>query len=100
VELHGHAHTRTSFAMGTLHGLAGSSHLFGVLPALALPSTLQAAGYLAGFGIGSIVAMTAFAALVGVVASGTSRRSAVAYQSLLYACAVGAVAVGGYWLVA
>lgn len=86
--------------MGTLHGLAGSSHLFGVLPALAFPTAVEAAGYLAGFGVGAVVAMTAFAALVGVVASGMSRRSAAAYHGLLYACSAGAVVVGGFWLVA
>jgi hypothetical protein len=98
--LHGHARTRASFAMGTLHGLAGSSHLFGVLPALAFPTAVEAAGYLAGFGVGAVVAMTAFAALVGVVASGMSRRSAAAYHGLLYACSAGAVVVGGFWLMA
>jgi ABC-type nickel/cobalt efflux system permease component RcnA len=98
VRLHGHARSRVSFAMGTLHGLAGSSHLFGVLPALAFPTTIEAAGYLAGFGVGAILAMTGFAGLVGLMASGASRRSALAYQSLLYACSVGAVAVGGVWL--
>jgi sulfite exporter TauE/SafE len=96
--LHGHARTRASFAMGTLHGLAGSSHLFGVLPALAFPSTLEAAAYLGGFGTGAIVAMSAFAALVGMVSTRTNRRSAAAYQGLLYACSAGAVVVGGFWL--
>lgn len=98
--LHGHALTRASFAMGTLHGVAGSSHLFGVLPALALPTAVEAASYLAGFGLGAIVGMTAFAALVGAVSRGADRRSRAAYQGLVYACAVGAVAVGGFWLVA
>lgn len=96
--LHGHARTRASFAMGTLHGLAGSSHLFGVLPALAFPTAFEAAGYLAGFGAGAILAMTAFAALVGVIATGTSRRSAAAHQGLLYACSAAAVVVGGVWV--
>ena len=32
----GHAHA--SFYLGVLHGIAGSSHFFGVLPALALPT--------------------------------------------------------------
>jgi len=100
LHLHGHglARARASLAMGTLHGLAGSSHLFGILPALAFPTAFEAAGYLAGFGVGAIIAMTAFAALVGVVASGASRRSAVAYQGLLYACSLGAVVVGAAWL--
>ena len=33
-------HGRAAFAVGTLHGLAGSSHLLGILPALAMPSDL------------------------------------------------------------
>ncbi|MBF8297934.1 MAG: hypothetical protein HW395_591, partial [candidate division NC10 bacterium] len=36
------------------HGLAGSSHLFGVLPALAFPSRQASMLYLAGFGLGAI----------------------------------------------
>lgn len=98
--LHGHALTRASFGMGTLHGLAGSSHLFGVLPALALPTAVEAGSYLAGFGLGAILAMTAFAALVGAASSRVSHRSRVAYRGLVYACAGAAVAVGGFWLVA
>jgi ABC-type nickel/cobalt efflux system permease component RcnA len=98
--LHGHARTRASFAMGTLHGLAGSSHLFGVLPALALPTAFEAGAFLAGFGLGSIVAMSAFAAAVGAVSAGAGRRSAAAYQGLVYACAIGAIVVGGFWLAA
>jgi hypothetical protein len=97
-QLHGHARTRASFLMGTLHGLAGSSHLFGILPALALPTQSSAIAYLGGFGIGAIAAMTAFAAFVGFVAVRTGRRGAVAYRTMLYACSLSAVAVGGFWL--
>jgi hypothetical protein len=98
--LHGHALTRASFLMGTLHGLAGSSHLFGILPALALPTQSSALAYLLGFGAGAVLAMTAFAAIVGVVAVRTGRRGSTAYRQLLYACSLAAVAVGGFWLVA
>ena len=38
---HGHAHEHPAFAVGTVHGLAGSSHLFGVVPALACPRIPQ-----------------------------------------------------------
>jgi hypothetical protein len=98
--LHGHARTRASFLMGTLHGLAGSSHLFGILPALAFSTHTSALSYLAGFGIGAIVAMTAFAAFVGVVAARTGRRGTTAYRTMLYACSLSAFGVGGFWLVA
>ncbi len=53
-----HAAVGASFGMGTLHGLAGSSHLFGVLPTLAFVSRADAGWYLAGFGAGAIAAMT------------------------------------------
>jgi ABC-type nickel/cobalt efflux system permease component RcnA len=99
-KLHGHARTRASFLMGTLHGLAGSSHLFGILPALAFSTQTSALSYLAGFGIGAIIAMTAFAAFVGFIAVRTGRRGAAAYRTMLYACSLSAFAVGGFWLVA
>ena len=97
---HGHAHTGASFAMGTLHGLAGSSHVFGVLPALALPGRGDALAYLGGFGAGAVLAMTAFAAAVGLLAHRAERRGRHTFRRLLYACSFGALAVGGYWLVA
>ena len=48
--------------MGVLHGVAGSSHFFGVLPALALPTTSAAVLYIGAFGVGTVAAMTIFAA--------------------------------------
>ena len=50
---HGHA----AFAVGTLHGLAGSSHLLGIVPALALPSDARGGRLSALFGMGSVAAM-------------------------------------------
>ena len=97
--LHGHARTRASFAFGTLHGLAGSSHVFGVLPALALPTQSAAVSYLFGFGAGAIIAMTAFAAIVGALAVRTGRRGATAHRAMLYACSLSAFVVGSFWLV-
>lgn len=96
---HVHAAAGASFAMGALHGLAGSSHLFGVLPALALPTPLAAVAYLAGFGVGAVLAMTAFSALVGAIAMRATRRGVNAYRSVLYACSLSAVLVGGFWLI-
>ena len=52
-KLHDHLHARASFAMGTLHGLAGSSHLFGILPAMAFASGVDGGFYLGGFGAGA-----------------------------------------------
>jgi hypothetical protein len=96
---HTHPNAGASFAMGALHGLAGSSHLFGVLPALALPTQLAAVTYLAGFGVGAVLAMTAFSALVGAIAITATRRGVNAYRGVLYACSFSAVLVGGFWLI-
>lgn len=99
---HGHAHVSgtPSFAMGTLHGLAGSSHFYGVLPSLALASQADSAAYLAGFGVGAVTAMTVFAALVGAVALAAGTSGAVVRRRVLYVASLAAVVVGGTWLFA
>lgn len=92
----GHAHA--AFLMGILHGVAGSSHVFGVLPALALPTRTDSFAYIGAFGIGSVLAMTAFAALLGTSVART-RYGAAAHRALLTAASVMAVSVGGWWLI-
>ena len=90
----GHAHA--SFCIGVLHGVAGSSHFFGVIPALALPSLAASFAYIAAFGVGSVVAMTAFAAAAG--AAGSGARRAPAHRALLATVAVVSMTVGTVWL--
>ncbi len=90
-------HVHASFCLGVLHGIAGSSHFFGVLPALALPTRAAALGYIAAFGAGTIVAMTAFAAAAGFAGTRTT-HGATAHRVMLRAAAVVAMVVGGVWL--
>ena len=97
---HRHVSGRASFAMGTMHGLAGSSHLFGVLPSLLFASRLDAGLYLLAFGVGAIAAMTAFSAVVGSVATASGRSDATVRRTIVYATSLAAVAVGGVWLLA
>ena len=93
-----HVHTHTAFAVGTLHGLAGSSHFLGVLPALAFPTRHEAYGYLGAFGVGTILAMVVFAAVVGLIAQGFGGKGLKAYQFMMYGCSTAAVVVGLFWL--
>lgn len=93
----GHAHA--SFCMGVLHGVAGSSHFFGVLPALALPTTTAAVLYIAAFGVGTVAAMTMFAAAVGTIAI-RGIHGPRAYRAMMTAAALLAIVVGGVWLTA
>ena len=91
----GHAHT--SFCLGVLHGVAGSSHFFGVLPALALPSRAAALLYVGAFGVGTVAAMTAFAAFVGS-AGARSEYNHRLQRAMMATAAVLAIVVGGVWL--
>jgi hypothetical protein len=90
-------HGHTAFFAGSLHGIAGTAHLLGVLPALALPGWLASGSYLGAFALGTIAAMAAFAAAVGT----GSRRWAAGPGSLrrvLYAASVATTATGLAWL--
>ena len=95
-----HQHTHAAFGIGTLHGLAGSSHFLGVLPALAFHDTLEAVSYLVFYGLGTIIAMTSFSSIIGLVAARLSIGGVKAYRGMMLACSIAAVATGGYWLLA
>jgi hypothetical protein len=91
----GHAHA--SFCLGVLHGVAGTSHFVGVLPALALPTQSAAMAYIGAFGAGTVVAMTAFAAAAGRV--GARAHHPRTYRAVMTSAALVAMVVGGWWLV-
>ena len=93
-----HQHIHAAFWVGIVHGLAGSSHLLGVLPALALPTRAEAVVYLTSFGMGTIAAMSLFAGVVGVVARRFEHQRANWYRSFLMGVSGAAVGIGGFWL--
>jgi hypothetical protein len=93
-----HTHTHAAFAIGTLHGLAGSSHFLGVLPALAFPTSSQAIAYLGAYGVGTVAAMTGFSSAIGLVSQAVILKRAGAYRSLMVAFSSSALLVGCYWL--
>jgi ABC-type nickel/cobalt efflux system permease component RcnA len=92
-----HLHTHAAFGIGTLHGLAGSSHFLAIIPSLALPSNELALGYLVAYGAGTVLAMMVFAAAINAF---STRFAGVAgiYRGLMLACSCIALAVGGCWL--
>jgi hypothetical protein len=93
-------HPLAALWIGTLHGLAGSSHLLGILPALALPSAATSIAYVAAFGLGSIAAMVAFSSVLGLAAVRLTSRGTGAYQALLATFSAVSILVGGWWLLA
>jgi hypothetical protein len=90
----GHAHA--SFCLGVLHGVAGSSHFVGVLPALALPTQAAAMTYIVAFGVGTVAAMTAFAAAAGRL--GAALHHPRTHRLVMTSAAAVAMLVGGWWL--
>ena len=92
-----HDHSHTAFGVGLLHGFVGTTHLFGLIPTLALPTQL-AAVYLGGYGIGNLVAMGGFAWLVGWAAARLSDSGARAYRFVLAAFSMAAIGIGIVWL--
>jgi hypothetical protein len=91
---HGHA----AFFAGTLHGVAGTAHLLGVLPALALPGLLASCAYLLAFAVGTVVAMAGFAGLVGESSARITGGPGL-LRPLLCTASIVTVAVGTAWLV-
>jgi len=95
---HLHAPGRAAFGVGVVHGVAGTSHLLGVLPALALPRAVDGVAYLAGFGAGTVAAMIVFAAIVGSIARGFENKGERLYLGWLRGCSAVAIVTGGIWL--
>lgn len=75
IEDHEHEHTGkvrrnvfTSLLIGIIHGFAGFSHLFALLPSLALPTMMATVIYISAFAAGTILTMILFAFILGLVA--------------------------------
>lgn len=90
-------HTHSALGVGALHGIAGTSHLLGVLPALLLPNHLAAVTYVVAYGVGAIASMTAFAWVWGLVANGPISGARLQRLTLTLG-SFAAVSVGCWWL--
>lgn len=93
-----HYHSHAAFGIGTLHGLAGSSHFLGVLPALAFETKPQAITYLVGFAAGTVLAMALFSWGVGWITARFGATALNVYRGLMGTAAVAALGVGIFWL--
>ena len=93
-----HVHTTAAFVVGTVHGVAGTGALLGVVPVLGLPGAFAAA-YLLGFAVGTIGAMVAAAALLGLANLARGPQGSRAYRRVFLAASAVALGVGVLWLV-
>lgn len=94
----GHSHGRAAFLIGTLHGAAGTSHLLGVLPGLALPSAGLSLTYLGAFGLATILAMGLFAGVLGAVGRCSPDQGARRVTWMIRSASVCSILVGAAWI--
>ncbi len=87
----GHAHAASG--IGLLHGIAGSGHVWGLLPSLTLP-TIDAIFYLSAFILSSMLSMALFSYCLGRF---LKDKSLDTMRGSLRITGVGAILVGSYW---
>lgn len=92
-----HFHTHTAILVGTLHGLAGGSHIFGVLPALALPTQFDAIIYLLSFGFGTITAMALFTYMIGFASATIVSFREIFFKKMMIGISSVSILIGIYW---
>ena len=103
---HKHIHSKperqtylAALGIGILHGLAGFSHIFHLLPTLAFNSRFDSGMYLVGFGAGTIAAMILFSVLLGIIANYTHKFSKDNVFKVVNGFTGGiAIFVGFFWL--
>lgn len=88
-------HSHAAFFVGLLHGAAGTGHLLGVLPSLALPPA-EAAVYLGAYFVAAVGAMGVFGGLMGRLAQ---RFGLLGLRRIMYGVSTAAIGVGAVWLV-
>jgi len=103
---HHHMHARTikqskfgSFSIGFLHGLAGIAHFLMFIPVLSFDTRFDSTLYIVGFGIGIVMAMTAYAVVIGKISSiSKNGHNEVFFKGIRLAGGLFAIIIGIYWV--
>lgn len=103
---HAHSHPKginqnvfSSFGIGFLHGLAGVSHFLLLLPVFAFSSKMDSVQYIVGFGIGTVLAMTAYAFVLGKLTKiSKHQHNDSFFKGIRLAGGLFAIIIGLYWL--
>ena len=89
----------SSFGIGFLHGLAGIAHFLLLLPALSFETKAEGIQYILGFAIGTVLAMTAYAFVLGNLAKYSKNSNhPLFYKGVRFAGGLFAIVIGVYWL--
>ena len=89
----------SSLSIGFLHGLAGVAHFILLLPVLAFETKLEGVQYIIGFAIGTVLAMTAYAFILGNIARYSKKANdPIFFKGIRFAGGLFAIVIGIYWL--
>ncbi|MDP6794553.1 MAG: hypothetical protein QF721_10775 [Verrucomicrobiota bacterium] len=95
-----HHHSHAALGIGLLHGSAGGTHLWVVLPTLAIATFSGVALYLTAYAVATVAAMTLFSAGLGRLTKRMASGSPRLGHGFGLACCTASLLVGGYWLLA
>lgn len=92
-------HELASFSIGFLHGLAGIAHFILFLPVLSFKTQWDAATYLIGFAVGTVLAMTLYALVLNTITKYSKQEhNPTFFKGIRLAGGMFAVVIGFYWL--
>ncbi len=91
-----HRHRHSLFFVGATHGLAGTASVMVLIPLAASQSLLTSAAFLLLFGVGTIVAMSFFAFLFGIMSTKIAQTTQLSkLQSIAGAVSI---IIGFFWI--
>jgi hypothetical protein len=93
-----HGHGPAAYVVGVLHGAAGTSHLLGVVPSLALPSAALSGAYLAAFAVATTLGMGLFAGFLGLLGGRSEEAKARRAAWMVRTASAASVLVGLAWI--
>lgn len=96
---HSHAQAKGALWMGVLHGVAGTAAFAGEALVAVSQTYLLVLAFTFAFSVGVLIAMGAYAALLGSAMTWSGRRFSVAVNAVRVLSGVGACLVGLYWII-